>query len=141
MIKYPEKLVYEPSKRTPWIILEPGKIFLMGRSIPENPGDFYRPIFDWISLYSKDYTKKTKIDMGFEYINTSSTKWVFTILKELAEMKDHRINMSITWYYEHGDEDISELGYIIRSLVDCPFNIIEVADMSHSTYQQILSRV
>ena len=24
--------------------LEPGRIFIMGRSIPENPADFYKPV-------------------------------------------------------------------------------------------------
>jgi len=138
---YPEKLVYEPSKRSPWIILEPGKIFMMGRSIPENPGEFYRPVFDWISLYSKSHSTRTKIDIGFEYINTASTKWVFTILKELADMRGHPVNMGITWYFEQGDEDMGELGYIIRSLVDCPFTISEVPDMGPDFYRLVLNRV
>jgi len=52
---YPEKYINELSKRTPWIIMEPGRIFVMGRSIPENPGDFYRSVQIWLSEYSKRY--------------------------------------------------------------------------------------
>jgi len=134
---YPEKFTYELSKRTPWIIMEPGKIFVMGRSIPENPGDFYRPVQQWISKYARNYNKKSTIELGFEYINTSSTKWIYTILKELSTMEEIANNAKVTWYYEQGDEDMCELGFILRSLIDCPFIVVEIDDMSKNRYEEI----
>jgi hypothetical protein len=136
---YPDRYISEPTKRTPWIILEPGKIFIMGRSIPENPGDFYRPVHEWILKYAKSYIEKSKIEFGFEYINTTSTKWIYTILKEFSEMKDLSLNARITWYYERGDEDMCELGFILRSLVECPFVVVEVNEMNMSRYGKFLS--
>jgi hypothetical protein len=136
---YPDSFKIIPTKRTPWIILEPGKVFIMGRSIPENPNDFYRPIQEWISKYVQNYTEKSKIELGFEYINTSSIKWIFTILKELSEMKNIVQNASVTWYYEHGDEDMCELGFILRSLIECPFIVVEVDEMNRARYEKILS--
>ena len=136
---YPEKFIIEPSKRTPWILMEPGRIFIMGRSIPENPGDFYRPVHEWVSKYARDNTGNSIIDLGFEYINTSSTKWIYTILKELSEMKSFSHRTRIKWYYETGDDDLSELGLIMKSLVDCPFSIVEVDDMGKERYNHILS--
>ena len=136
---YPEEFRNEPSKRTPWIILEPGKIFIMGRSIPENPGDFYKPVHEWVLKYSQSYMEKTKIEFGFEYINTTSTKWIYTILKELSEMKEIVRNARVTWYYEQGDEDMCELGFILRSLVECPFVVVEVDEMNSAMYEKILS--
>ncbi len=138
-MKYPESFNNEPSRRTPWIILEPGIIFIMGRSIPENPGEFYRPVYEWISDFARGNDEKTKIDLGFEYINTSSTKWIFNLLKELALMKDIATKASITWYYEQGDDDMCELGFILRSLVDCPFLVVEVDQMNMARYEMILS--
>jgi hypothetical protein len=129
----------EPTKRTPWILLEPGRIFIMGRSIPENPGDFYRPVLKWIADYVKNYSGKTTINLGFEYINTSSTKWIFSMLKELSEIKDIQNNASVKWYYENGDEDMCELGFILRSLVDCPFVVEEVSQMNRDKYEKILA--
>ena len=134
---YPDKFKNEPSKRTPWIIMEPGKIFIMGRSIPENPGDFYRPVQKWVSEYTKSHTEQSKIDLGFEYINTSSTKWIFTILKELSEIKEIVQNARVTWYYEQGDEDMCELGFILRSLLECPFILVEVDEMNRIRYEKI----
>ena len=69
--------------------------------------------------------KKSRIDLGFEYINTSSTKWIFKILKELAGMKNAE-NVKVTWYYEQGDEDMCELGFILRSLIECPFILLKL---------------
>jgi hypothetical protein len=136
---YPDSFKNIPTKRTPWILLEPGRIFIMGRSIPENPNDFYRPVQEWISKYVQNYTEKSKIVLGFEYINTSSIKWIFTILRELSEMKNIVENASVTWYYERGDEDMCELGFILRSLVECPFIVIEVDEMNKARYEKILS--
>jgi len=136
---YPEKYVNELSKRTPWIIMEPGFIFVMGRSIPENPGDFYRPVQAWIADYSKKFRGLTKISLGFEYINTSSMKWIYTILRELSQVKEISGNATITWYYEQGDEDMKELGLILRSLVVSPFSMVEEEEMDKSVYDMILA--
>ena len=135
---YTERFVRMPSKRTPRIILEPGKIFIMGRSIPDNPGEFYRPVQEWITDYVKNYKGKTIIEFGFEYINTSSTKWIFSFLKELSEMKEVVNNARVTWYYELGDEDMSELGFILRSLIECPFLVVEVKELSKTSRDKIL---
>ena len=137
---YPDKYKNEPSKRTPWIIMEPGRIFIMGRSIPENPGDFYRPVHGWISEYARSHIEKSYIDLGFEYINTSSTKWIFNILKELSEMEETEENIKVTWYYEQGDEDMCELGFILKSLIECPFILVEVDEMNKARYEKVLTQ-
>jgi len=136
---YPEKHINELSKRTPWVILEPGRIFVMGRSIPENPGDFYRNIQAWITEYSKKYHGITKISLGFEYINTASMKWIYTILRELSQVNEIACNATITWYYENGDEDMKELGFILKSLVVSPFKMVEVEEMDKEIYDMILA--
>ena len=136
---YPDKFKSDPSKRTPWISLEPGRIFIMGRSIPDNPGEFYRPVYTWISEYAASHIEKSKVEMGFEYINTTSTKWIFNILKELATMEDVAENVKISWYYEQGDEDMCELGFILRSLIQCPFVLVEVDEMNNARYDRILN--
>ena len=110
----------------------------MGRSIPENPNDFYKPVREWISEYAKNYEERSRIELGFEYINTSSIKWIFTILRELSEMKELVKNANVRWYYEHGDEDMCELGFILRSLVECPFIVVEVDEMNRARYEKIL---
>ncbi|MBA4321743.1 MAG: hypothetical protein C0408_02885 [Odoribacter sp.] len=122
-------LILEPTKKTPWIVLEPGKVVFVGRSILENPAEFYRPVHEWVSMYAAESSKMTTIQFGFEFINTTSIKWVYAILKELAKIPDMPDRAKISWIYEEGDEDMCDLGFILRSLVDCPFAIIEVEDI------------
>jgi hypothetical protein len=119
----------EPTKKTPWIVLEPGKVIITGRSIPENPSDFYRPVHEWVSNYAGVSSNMTNIKLGFEFINTTSIKCIYTILKELARIPNMPLRAKITWYYEQGDEDLCDLGFILRALVDCPFLIVEVDDI------------
>jgi hypothetical protein len=122
-------LTIEPTKKTPWIVLEPGKVIILGRSILENPAEFYRPIHEWVSKYAGESPRMTIIQFGFEFINTTSIKWVYAILKELSRIPDMPTRAKISWYYEEGDEDMCDLGFILRSLVDCPFTITEVEDL------------
>jgi hypothetical protein len=136
---YPERYFAEPTRRTPLVILEPGKISIFGRSIPENPAVYYGPVLEWISAWSGDNPENTKVCLGFEYINTVSTKWIFLILKELAELKSFSGKLSADWYYEEGDDDMLELGMILRSLIEFPFTINEVSDLSQSGYEKILT--
>ena len=136
---YPEKLSIEPTKRSPWVILEPGKIFVMGRSIIENPSHFYRAGLDWISEFIKEWQGNTRIDLGFEYINTGSIKWLYIFLKRLSAAQAVAENTEVTWYYERGDEDMKELGTILRSLVECPFKFVEVSKMNDEFYDRFLS--
>ena len=119
----------EPTKRTPRIVLEPGRIFIIGRSIPENPGDFYRPVYEWISIYTSINGSRTTVELGFEYINTSSTKWIYNIIKKIATIENLKSNVRIIWYYDKGDDDMGELGSILKSMVECPFIVIETECM------------
>jgi hypothetical protein len=127
----PDSLILEPTKKTPSVTLEPGKIIILGRSILENPADLYRPVHEWVIRYIEKDISMTVIQLGFEFINTTSIKWVYAILKELARIPDMPNRAKISWIYEEGDEDMCDLGFILRSLVDCPFSIIEVEDIYH----------
>ncbi len=133
-----ERYTADPTKRTPRIILEPGRIFILGRSIPENPGEFYRPVYNWINQYTRINGHETIIELGFEYINTSSTKWIYNIIKEIAGMNNLSKNVKIIWYYDLGDEDMCELGFMLRSLVDCPFFVVESEGLNRMPEDNII---
>jgi hypothetical protein len=137
-MKVPGRYTADPTRRTPRIILEPGRIFIVGRSIPENPGEFYRPVYDWITQYFQINGHNTTIELGFEYINTSSTKWIYNIIKQIAEVKSLIKNAKIIWYYDQGDEDMCELGFILKSLVECPFYIIETKGMERQPEDPVI---
>lgn len=131
-----QSVVIEPTKKTPWIIFEPGWILIVGRSISENPAEFYRPLHEWVSAYATESARMTTIQLGFEFINTTSIKWLYAILKELGKIPDMQSRAKISWYYEEGDEDMCDLGFILRSLVSCPFHITEVDDINKQKFDR-----
>jgi len=124
-----DRYTTEPTKRTPRIVLEPGRIFILGRSIPEDTGEFYRPVYEWIMKYTRINGHKTTVELGFEYINTSSTKWIYNIIKKISLIEDLANNVKIIWYFDQGDDDMCELGFILRSMVECPFIVVETEGM------------
>jgi len=135
----PERLDIKPTKRSPRVLFEPGRLLVMGRSIIENPSVFYEPALRWISGMADKWMANTKIELGFEYVNTGSIKWLYLLLRRLAEISVFACNGSITWYYERGDYDMCELGYILKSLVECPFRIVEINEMNEENYGNLLA--
>lgn len=118
----------DATRKTPAVSLDKGHILIDGRSIPEDSNRFYQPIYDWIKDYSDEDLTPTRIDLNFEYINTSSTKWVFAVLKELGTNPRLNDKVEINWFYEEGDDDMEELGYILKSMVPHRFSIIETEE-------------
>jgi len=137
---YPDRLNIEPTRRSPLVILDQERIFIMGRCIIENPGVFFEQVHIWVSERAKKDPDKIRIDLGFDYVNTGSIKWLYVLLRDLSEMTNMFENAVINWYYEEGDDDMRELGFILRSLVDCPFTILEVEEIDQDLYRELLQQ-
>jgi hypothetical protein len=132
------RIIKESSRRTPHVILEDYLIFIMGRSIPDDAASFYAPLLERIEENSANYSGNITVELGFEYLNTTSTKWIFILLRRVSELKGEA-SVKVNWYYEVGDDDMNELGFMMQSLVDLTFNIIEVDLMDSVLYQNILN--
>jgi hypothetical protein len=122
-------VIIDSTKSTPSVLLSEGLIEMRGRSIPESAADFYRPIEEWVSEYVSRHDIKTRVVLSFDFINTSSTKWIYAIIKKLALYRDVHETLLVEWYYEKGDEALYELGQIIRSFIDCPFIYYETEQL------------
>lgn len=82
-----KELVIPKSANTPGITFNPetGIMKIEGRSIPENPGDFFDPIIEWLEDYFSKATEVTRFDLNLEYVNSGSSKYllgIFRILKK-----------------------------------------------------------
>ncbi len=123
-----KELHIEKTRYTPSIELREGGIRLEGRSVVNDPQPLYQPVYEWVDDYVKKVPEKTHIDLKFEYINSSSTKWIFEILKIFQ--KDPRLldRTRVNWYYEKGDDDMKELGEILRSSLGPSLQLIEVPE-------------
>ncbi|MCH1461857.1 MAG: DUF1987 domain-containing protein [Candidatus Poseidonia sp.] len=99
---------------------EANRLLLLGRSIPENAVDFYRPVLDWAQSVSPDAAMTIQVQL--EYFNTSSSKCLLDLFKRL-ESSD---SLEVLWHFDSDDEDMLEAGEDYDHIVSLPFKFVEV---------------
>ncbi|NJM17134.1 MAG: DUF1987 domain-containing protein [Bacteroidales bacterium] len=124
-------LVLEPTQYTPAVsFLAEGKVFTMaGECYPPDVESFFVPIIDWLKGFSANYLKNKKengltINFKFEYLNTSSMKYMVEVLLLLKKLVDHGSLVTINWYCLPEDEQMPEDGTDLSFAVDLPFYLI-----------------
>ena len=121
----------EKTQKAPLFVLKDGYIRLSGRSIPQNARQLYKVCFDWVEQYVKLPARDTKVDLFFEYIDTSSIRCVVDMLTKLSQI--HGVNhrqIEINWYYEKDDEDSYDLGVYMQAHLKVPFNFKSIDEGS-----------
>ncbi|WP_420578287.1 DUF1987 domain-containing protein [Ekhidna sp.] len=120
-----EPIKIQPTRTTPAILLDPARgVFKMyGRSSPENSMQFYEPIIETISKQMQG--DKVDVRIKMEYFNTSSSKCIYDILKEIKKLDSKGKKVMVRWYYDEDDEDMYEAGEDYSDLLDLPFKFIE----------------
>ena len=123
-----KELRLSSTRNSPEIILDPeGIIKITGRSIHENVTEFFAPIEDWVSEYIESPANITSVDITLEYFNSASAKVFIHLLQKLTYVTLKHKKFIFNWYYEDGDEDILERGEYFSSVLDVPFNFIEIS--------------
>lgn len=126
-----ENLKLEGSAKTPSVTFnaETGVLELQGRSIPENSVEFYKPINEWIVAYGKSPKANTTVDVKLEYFNTSSSKCILDLFKQLEGLNSNGTEVHVNWYFEEDDEDMEEAGEDYEAIISLPFKMIEVDEI------------
>jgi hypothetical protein len=101
-------------------------IVVSGTSRLEDPSIFYQQLAELYEEYCKAFKQKVILDFNLSYINTSSSKWLFHILKNLQVKYSEDKQMVINWYYEEDDDIIQEAGEVFQSLLNIPVNLIPI---------------
>ncbi len=103
------------TNKTPHVLIhiDAGIVTLKGRSIPEVPTDFYKPLIDALDEYKiKIPNKVIVMEFDMEYFNTASAKVFMDMFKRMQGTK-----LEIVWIYEEGDDDILEAGEDYKSMM------------------------
>lgn len=126
-----ENLNLEGSAKTPTVNFNSadGTLELKGRSIPENSIEFYKPLNDWIDSYAGGPKSSTVVDVKLEYFNTSSSKCILDLFKQLESLNKGNTKVKVNWYFEEDDEDMAEAGEDYQAIIDLPFEMIEVEEI------------
>ncbi len=122
-----KELVIKKTNNTPAVNFNPenGLLKIEGRSIPENPGEFFEELIDWINEYFDKPVPNTQFDLNLEYVNSGSSKYLLGIFRILKKKYEEGKKSIINWYYEEDDESILSLGEHYKSTIKIPFNLIE----------------
>jgi hypothetical protein len=123
-------LFIEPTRVSPFISYSPNQniLSLRGRSSPENPIEFYKPVFEFLENYKSSGNTSITVDVCLEYFNTSSTKVLFNIFKAIDKLKSNNIDGTINWYYEEWDDDMMEIGEDFSQDLELSFNLKEIIE-------------
>jgi len=122
-----ERIEIEKKVNTPSVSFNPdtGHFKIEGRSIPENPGEFFDVLIDWIKEYFKNPKDSTIFDLNLEYVNSGSSKYLLGLFRAIKDEACKGKKVIINWYYEEDDEAIFSLGEHYKSALKIPFNLIE----------------
>jgi len=125
-----EPLVFTGSKMTPNIVFDKiQEVFTMsGTSRPENPPEFYKPVFDWIKQYLLNPNEKTILDLQFDYFNTSTSKILLDLFEIFETHAENGIDIHINWFYKDDDEEMMEAGEELLNLVNISYSVKEWVD-------------
>ncbi len=118
-----DKLYFESSALTPLVDFDAnkGEMLIKGRSIPDNPDEFWYPVLRWFDGYINDPAQSTIFNINLEYFNVTSSKRILALLYKLNELVDKGHEVIVHWYYREGDEDMYEVGQDYAYMVKVPF--------------------
>ncbi|MEX0983106.1 MAG: DUF1987 domain-containing protein [Bacteroidales bacterium] len=102
-----------------------GELNIEGRSIPEDPGEFFEKLIDWMNDYFLNPVDETVMNIKLEYINSGSSKYMLELLRIMKVNYNKGRKVLVKWYFEEGDESIEELGQHYEQTMQIPFEIIE----------------
>ena len=131
-----ERLYIAPSQYTPEIDFDPKKhkFKMSGVARPEDSYEFFEPLLSWVESYVKqtleDYEQNKLLNetfiimFDFEYMNSSSSKYIFQIISIFKKFYEKRLNVSIFWYYDDPDDQILEDGEDFSEIINIPFNFL-----------------
>ncbi len=108
--------------------LEGGTLEIIGRSIPENPIEFYHPLFDALEKYEKLSKASTSVNIKLEYYNSSSSKVILDMLKKLEHIHESGNHVTINWFYEEADENMLLAGEDYKLIIKLPFKMIKLVE-------------
>lgn len=106
-------LKIEKTMSTPEVELDKEKnsFYLKGDILPENVYEFFGPIYKWIREYAKSPLDSTVLKFSFNIINTSSSKYIILIIKELEKIAKKGKKVTVILNYPADDEIMDYMSY------------------------------
>jgi hypothetical protein len=118
-----QETLFTPSVR---LIQNEHRIVISGHSKPEDPSPFYEELTNYLDERIHEIKTHISIDFILSYLNSSSSKWLFHILKDIQKKFQGKKLVTVNWYFDSDDDSMLEAGEVFQSLLSIPFNLVEV---------------
>ena len=115
-------MIINSTPKTPYINFdfENKSIEFKGISCPENPVQFYTPLFDELKKYLK-INDKLLITIQLDYFNTGSSKCILNLFQIITENTERLDHFTVIWITEDGDDELKEAGKIFEEMSGLTF--------------------
>jgi hypothetical protein len=101
------------------------RVVISGQSRLEDPTLFYEELTVLLDDCMNDFKTHASIDFILNYLNSSSSKWLFHILKGIQARFQGKKMVTVNWFFDGDDDSMLETGEVFQSLLSMPFNLIE----------------
>ena len=126
-----EQLIIKGTEKTPEINFDStaGKLFVGGRSYSSDAFDFYKPVNEWLNSYIQNPRENTILEVDVDYFHSVSVKYLTSIVKKIAQLKELGKSVKIIWLHqadENDEDEALELGKSIESESKIKFDFVTV---------------
>jgi hypothetical protein len=122
-----ENLLIAKGDKTPLIEFKyKGELRIEGRSIPENPVEFYKQPIEWLKKFVSTKPQVVKVYVCLEHFNTASSKVLFDIFKYLEPLKKSGSDINLFWYHDENNPNMLEAGEDYASIIKYPFHFEKI---------------
>lgn len=112
-----DNLIIVGTAHTPDIIFDFDKHhhIISGRSTPEDCDIYYLGPLRWLEVYTKEIeslyiNNKIRFHFRFEYYNSTSIRYLHTIMLHVENITKIKPNTIVIWEYDSDDEYLEEMG-------------------------------
>lgn len=113
---------------TPKIVFDRAKneFSISGRSLPEDPSEFYKPVIAWMENYVQAPEPYTELRITLDYFNSSTIKQMLMLFMLLEDIIKKGKEVKIAWCYNEDDELMEIKGREFKSMLNIPFELVKI---------------
>jgi len=81
---------------------------LSGESFLEDTVEFYKPLIEWLEVFTTDIKKPLAFIIKLSYFNTSTSRCILDLLNVLKDYEEDGGEVVVNWHYDENDSDMEE---------------------------------
>jgi hypothetical protein len=114
-----DKLDIPATEINPGVYLDSlsGKMKIEGKSISENPENFFSDVYDWLETHLPSFPDEIEFRIHLSVVRVQSLLEIARLLRLLEKNIMHKKKIRITWIYKTDDEEMKESGLLVDKMI------------------------